>query len=225
MEQENTNEQPQDNVETTTEQSSEETQQAESQSSEQVDTPQEDSKVSESMGIQEKEEASETATNSPTLDEIVEEAMSGELSEETQKFIDENGLGKHLDLLVQGHQAIQEKNNNEVFSVVGGKESYSELQEWGQNNMSKEQQEAFNEALFSGNINLAKLAVQGLQAQYVAANGKSPDRVIQGGDTSNSEGRPFSHVNEYLKITQTQQYKRNPEYRAQVEAKRNKSGF
>ena len=131
MEAENNSEASSENVETTTEQSSEETQQTESQSSEQADTTQSESTVTESMGIQAKEESSETESNEPTLDDIVAEALAGELSEETQKLVDQNGLGKHLEMLVQGHQAIQEKNNQEVFDVVGGKDSYGELQEWG----------------------------------------------------------------------------------------------
>lgn len=223
---ENTSTENTENTEVTTESTGAETQQAETQSSEQADTTQNEGTVTESMGIQESTETSETVEESqPTLDDIVTEALAGELSEETQKLVDQNGLGKHLDMLVQGHKAIQEKNNQEVFSVVGGEKSYGELQEWGKNNMSQEQQQAFNEALFSGNMNLAKLAVQGLQAQYVQANGKSPDRVIEGGGTSNAENRPFSNVNEYINETRSFKYKSDPEYARQVEAKRNKSGF
>lgn len=214
-----------ENVETTAEQTQVETQQPETQSVEQADTTQEVSTVTESMGIQEKQEPENSEPSLPSIDDIVAEAMSGELSEETQKIVDENGLGKHLDMLVQGHKAIQEKNNQEIFSAVGGEESYAELQEWGKNNMSKEQQDAFNEALFSGNMNLAKLAVQGLQAQYVAANGKAPQRVIEGGGSANEANRPYSDVTDYIRETRTRQYKSDPEYRAKVEAKRNISGF
>ncbi len=223
---ENTSTESTGTTETTTEQSSVETQQVETQTTEQVETTNTEGKVTESMGIQEKEEVSETTESTqPSIDDIVAEAMTGEISEETQKIIEENGLGKHLDMLVAGHQAIQEKNNLEVFNVVGGEKSYSELQEWGQHNMSKEQQEAFNSALFSGNMDLAKLAVQGLQAQYVAANGKSPERVIQGGETSNADNRPFSDVNEYINETRSFKYKSDPAYRQAVESKRNLSGF
>ena len=224
MENENT-ETLNDNVETTTEQSSEETQQVETQSNEQADTTQNESTVTESMGIQASEESGETESEQPTLDDIVAEALAGELSEETQKLVDQNGLGKHLEMLVSGHQAIQEKNNQEVFGVVGGEESYKELQEWGLNNMSKEEQESFNKALFSGDMNMSKLAVEGLQARYVAANGKGPDRIIEGGGSANADSRPFSNAMEYIKETQSFEYKSNPEYRAKIEARRNNSGI
>lgn len=202
-----------------------ETQGEETQASEQVDTTPSDDKVTSSMAIEEPEAVETVEDSQPTIDDIVAEALSGELSEETQKLIEDNNLGKHIDMLVAGHQAIQEKNNQEIFSVVGGKESYSELQEWGKNNMSKDEQSAFNEALFSGNLNLAKLAVQGLNAQYIAKNGKSPDKVIEGGGSSNEANRPFSSQMEYIKATQTMEYKQNPEARRVIEAKRNASGF
>ena len=214
-----------ESVETTTADQSVETQSVETQSTDQAETTSTESKVTESMGIEKAEEGETSTESQPTIDDIVDEALRGELSEETQKLIEDNGLGKHIDMLVEGNRAIQERNNQEVFSVVGGEDSYAELQEWGRNTMSKDQAQSFNDALFSGDMNLAKLAVQGLKAQYEAANGRSPDRVISGGDSANADSQPFSDVKEYLSETKTTKYKRNPEFRAQVEAKRNRSGF
>ena len=214
-----------ESTEVTPESTEVETHQPDTQSEQTVETTQEETKVTDSLKIEKTEESETSEQSLPSIDDIVNEALSGELSEETQKIIDEHGLGKHIDMLVEGNRAIQEKNNQQIFEIVGGKESYSELQEWGKNNMTKEEQEAFNEALFSGNMNLAKLAVQGLKAQYVAKNGKAPSKVIEGGGTANEANRPFSSQVEYIKATQNIEYKRNPEYRRQVEMKRNLSGF
>ncbi len=213
-------------AEDTTSSEAVETQGAADQAVDQADTTQSDDQVTASLKIEEAAVDDNTEEPSqPTIDDIVGEALSGELSEETQKLIEENGLGKHIDMLVAGHQAIQEKNNQEIFSVVGGDKAYAELQEWGKHNMSKEEQGAFNEALFSGNLNLAKLAVQGLNAQYIAKNGKAPELVLEGGGSANESNRPFSSQAEYLQATQTQEYKHNPEARRAIEAKRNQSGF
>lgn len=214
-----------ESVETTTETLSEETQQATPQVSKQADTTQANGEVTESLAIKSEPESETSESILPTIDDIVDEALGGELSEETQKLIDDNGLGKHIDMLVAGNKAIQEKNNQEVFEVVGGEDSYMELQEWGKNTLSAEQQEAFNEALFSGNMNLAKLAVQGLQAQYQQANGSDPQRIIEAGGSVNEDNRPYTDINVYLAETRTQEYKRDPKHRASIEAKRNKSGF
>lgn len=209
----------------TPEASSVETQQAAPQASEQEDTTQKETKVTSEMGITAKEESETSSEAVPTIDDIVNEALSGELSEETKKLIEDNGLGRHIDMLVEGHKAIQEKNNQEIYSAVGGKESYKELQEWGATALSKKEQESFNKALFSGDMDLAKLAVEGLKARYVSKNGKAPDRVIEGGGSANTDNRPYSNVNDYLRETQTLKYKQDRDYRAQVETRRNKSGF
>ena len=216
-----------ENTEVTNEQPSEDTQQLDTQSDTQEETStQQDVSLSDSMKIEaDAEPENSEEASQPSIDDIVNEALTGELSKETQKLIDENDLGRHIDMLVEGHRAIQEKNNNEIFSLVGGEKSYSELQEWGRNNMSQEDQSAFNEALFSGNMNLAKLAVQGLKAQYTSQNGKEPSRVIEGGGSANEANRPFSSQMEYLKATQTLQYKQDPGYRKSIEQKRNLSGF
>ena len=202
-----------------------ETQQVEtSQSTEQVDTAPSTSEVNQDLGITEKVE-SETSTEQKSIHDLVEAHMNGELSEEDLKLIEENGLGEYLNDLAEVRQLRIERNDQEVISVVGSKESYQELQEWGSNNLSADEQQAFNEALFSGNMNLAKLAVQGLKARYEAANGKAPERVIEAGSSVNADSRPYSSVTEYINETQSFEYKRNPEYRAKVEARRNLSGF
>jgi hypothetical protein len=210
---------------TTTEQTTVETPQEAPQATPQADTTEQESKVSQAMSLESTPEPENSEENQPSIDDIVDEALSGELSEETQKLIDENGLGKHIDMLVAGHKALQEKNDQEVYSVVGGKDSYAELQEWAKNNLSDAEKESVNKALFSGDLELAKIAIQGVQSRYVAANGKAPDRVIEGGGTANEDSRPFSSRDEYLAEVRNIKYKQDPEYRKQVEAKRNISGF
>ena len=202
-----------------------ETQQVDSQSIEQVDTTPKVTEVNQELGIKEKTESETSASSQKSIHDLVEAHMNGELSEEDMKLIEENGLGEYLADLAEVRQMRIERNDQEIISVVGSKESYRELQEWGTNNLSVEEQQAFNEALFSGNMNLAKLAVQGLKAQYEAANGKTPERVIEGGGSVNTDNRPYSSVTEYINETQTIEYKRNPEYRAKIEARRNLSGF
>lgn len=223
MSEENNNAAP--SAESTTEQPSAETQQVDSQSTEQADTTQKDNSVDQSIGMEAPSEPENSEESLPTIDDIVNEALSGELSEETKALIDENGLGKHIDMLVAGHKAIQEKNHQEIFSTVGGEDSYKELLEWGKHNLSQEERDAFNDGLFSGNMHLAKLAVQGLKAQYVAKNGQSPDRMIEGGGSANEENSPYSSRDQYIKDAISLEYKQNPEFRAKVEARRHRSGF
>ena len=214
-----------ESTQVTTETSSEETQQVETQSTEQADTTQSEGKVNDSLAIERSEESETSNDSQPSLDDIVNEALGENgLSDETKELLGEEGM-RHIDTLVAGHRAIQEKNSAEIYSRVGGENSYLELQEWGRNNLSDAELDAFNDALFDDNMEISKLAVQGLQARYVATNGKAPERVIEGGGTANAENRPYANREEYIRETMHIDYKRNPEFKAKVDAKRNISGF
>lgn len=207
--------------------SHEETQQA--PTGEQVDTSKDESGESGGLGLHKKEPEAEVDSSedfSKSLDGLVELALDGKLTDEQRQKLDEQGLGKHFDMIVSGHKAEIEKNDAEIVSVVGSKEAYSELQEWALSNLDDADIESFNLAVVeSGDVRLAKLAVEGLKARYQAATGDSPSRRIESGGTANEENRPFANRDEYINETQSMKYRRDPEYAAQVEAKRNRSGF
>ncbi len=160
------------------------------------------------------------------LDALVHEALNGNLSDEQREMLEKQGLGGHFDMIVNGHKAEIAKNDAEIVSVVGGKEAYGELQEWALANLNDSEIESFNMAVVeSGNIGLAKLAVEGLQARYLKVNGQAPEKRIEAGGTANDATRPYSSQMEYIQETMSVEYRQNPEYAAQVEAKRNLSGF
>lgn len=214
-----------ENTVETTQNAQVETQETAPQAEVQADTTQQNAEVSSDLGIEDSEGSETPEQSAPTIDDIVSEYLTGEISEETQKLIDENGLGQHLELIAEGKRVIQERDTNEVYNTVGGKEAYLEVQEWAKVNLNEAQKAAFNKALFSGDMEQAKLAVQGLQARYIAANGKEPSRMVESGSTANESSRPFGNVHEYLNETRSFKYKSDPEYRAQIEHKRNISGF
>ena len=160
------------------------------------------------------------------LSELVAKSLAGELTPEQRKNIEDAGLGQHFDMIVAGHRAQQEANDQQIFSVVGGKEAYSELQEWAVANLDDAEIESFNNAVLkSGDIGLAKLAVEGLQARYAKVNGQAPSKVIESGGTVNTDSRAFSSVDEYINETMSLKYKQDPEYAQQVEKRREISGF
>ena len=160
------------------------------------------------------------------LDGLVQAALNGGLSDEQRGMLDKQGLGGHFDMIVSGHKAEIAQNDAEIVGVVGGKAAYGELQEWAISNLDDSEIESYNMAVLeSGNIGLAKLAVEGLQARYHKANGQAPEKRIEAGGSANDKSRPYSNQMEYINETRSMEYRSNPEYAAQVEAKRNLSGF
>ena len=209
-----------------------ETNQVETQGSptaEQVDTPDSISTNGSEVGLQ-KTEAPEVVESgaefSKDLDTLVGAALNGGLSDDQRAALDKAGLGSHFDMIVQGHQAAIAKNDAEIISVVGDKAAYGELQEWAVSNLSDSEIASFNMAVIeSGDIGLAKLAVEGLQARYQRVNGVAPSKRIEAGGTANDATRPYSNRDEYIEETRSIKYRQDPEYAALVEAKRNMSGF
>ena len=208
-------------------QSSEETQQ--DSTSQQEDTSQEINTTGSELGLEKKEEEESSESPESTLqniDSLVNMALKGELSDDQRKAIDEGGLGKHFDMIVEGHKAEIAKNDAEIVGVVGGQDAYKELQEWGLSNLSDSEIVSFNKAVLeSGDIGLAKLAVEGLQARYQRANGSAPSKVLEAGGTSNEANRPYANRDEYINEAVSHKYQSDPDYAAQVEAKRSLSGF
>jgi len=209
------------------EQISEETQQA--STGEQVDTSHEIKTNGSEVGLSKKqeEESSEPSPySSDNINGLIEAALNGELTDEQRASIDEDGLGQHFDMIVNGHKAEIAKNDAEIVGVAGGQEAYTELQEWAVSNLDDSEIDAFNRAVLeTGDIGIAKLAVEGLQARYQRANGQAPNKIIEAGGTSNESNRPYNNVNDYINETMSMKYRQDPEYAAQVEAKRNLSGF
>jgi len=207
--------------------SHEETQQ--SSTGEQADTSSSINTRGSEVGLQKKEVSEEVdsgANFSEGLNDLVNKALEGTLSDEQRQMLEDQGLGQHFEMIVNGHKAVVAKNDAEIVGVVGGKEAYAELQEWALSNLDDSEIESFNMAVIeSGNIGLAKLAVEGLQARYLRINGQSPDKRIEAGGTANDATRPYSDRNEYINEAMSHKYKSDPAYRSQVEAKRNLSGF
>lgn len=160
------------------------------------------------------------------LDSLVEMALNNELNEEQIKMLEDAGMSKHFDMIVEGHRAKIAANDKAIFDTVGGKEQYQELQGWAASNLSDKEIETFNKAVLqSGDIELAKLAVEGLHARFAREKGLSPSKRVESGSTTNTSTEKFSSVDDYINEARSFKYKSDPEYAAQVEARRAKSGF
>ena len=200
-----------------------------SSTAEQADTNDSIKDNGSSVGLQKTEVSSEVdadAEFSQGLDDMLNSALNGGLSDEQKAVLEQKGLSGHFDMIVQGHQAQIAKNDAEIISVVGDQAAYGELQEWALSNLDDSEIASFNMAVLeSGDIGLAKLAVEGLQARYQRVNGVAPSKRIEAGGTSNEAARPYSSRDEYINETRSVKYRQDPEYEKIVEARRNLSGF
>lgn len=206
----------------------EETQQTSTESTADTSTDESKENVGE-LGIEKKEDTDNVKSGESdisALDSLVQSALEGTLTDEQKQMIEEAGIGKHFDMILAGHKAQIEANDKAIIGVVGNKEQYNKMQEWASANLSEQEIAAFNNAvLHSGDVELAKLAVQGLHAKFISANGQAPNTTVESGNVNTSEVKAFTSADEYIKEALSFKYKSDPEYAAMVEARRNKSGF
>lgn len=170
----------------------------------------------------------EAANSKLDVSSMIAKSMSGEkLSETDLAALEKAGLSEEqVAVLADAQKAVQLKNNNTLYELVGGEDSYSEMKEFAAENLEQEDIDTFNMALRSGNMRIAKMAVLGLKAMMDAENGTKPqERIGSEGESRQTANAPYADQQELIKDLNSRKYGRDPEFTAQVDARRRRSGF
>ena len=192
----------------------------------------------------EEEEASEVSDEpeespEPTATEtLIGEASAewyekGELTPETvEKFKEmssEDLVSTYIKMQQAGGEApapvadISEAEVAEVQSVAGGKDEYANLMTWAAESMPKEDVQAFDALVSTGNSRAIKLAVAGLKAQYETTNGYE-GRMLSGKAAAQT-GDVFRSQAEVVEAMGDPRYDRDPAYRQDVFEKLDRSNI
>lgn len=145
-------------------------------------------------------------------------AEKGELSPESFAKLEQAGISKDtVNQYIEGQKALANQYESSVKSEVGGDENYTQMVTWAKANMSTEEITAFNNAVSSGDVNQAKLAVLGLSTRYSSANGSDPKRTIGGGKAGAQDA--FESTAQLTEAMRDPRYKSDPAYRNAVQTK------
>ena len=148
---------------------------------------------------------------------------NGELSTGAYEALNKAGFPKTLvDTWIQGQQALQTDMNNQVYSSVGGKEAYDTMLDWAKDNLPETDIAAFNTSVESGEPNLVKFAVQGLNARYRSEVGGQEPQLTQG-TVNGSSGGSFQSAAELTAAMRDSRYSNDPAYRKSVADKLSRS--
>jgi excinuclease UvrABC nuclease subunit len=129
-----------------------------------------------------------------------------------------------VDDFVEGQRMRVENVEGQIFTVAGGKEEYAKMVGWAAQNMSASEQSAYNAAMDSGDVNAMSLAVDGLKARYVRAEGSSPS-LISGDGSIGSGDAAFASTHEMTTAMKDPRYRADPVYRKSVEQRAMRSNF
>lgn len=129
----------------------------------------------------------------------------GQLSEETYQKLEKVGLPRDLvDSYAAGQQALLQSEEAQIKGVAGGE--YDQMAEWANEHLPPEEVDAFDEAVTSGSVQQAKLAVQGLYARYQNATGSRPKTLVQG-SVSGTSTMPFKSMQELARAQSDPRYR------------------
>lgn len=176
-----------------------------------------------------REEAEETLKqNGLDFGKFEQEYLAnGSLSEESYAALEKAGIGKnYVDAYIKGNEAILQRFIGEVNDMAGGAEQYKAMTTWAESNLPKEEIDAYNSIMNSGNQPMIKIAVSGLISRYRDAEGVEP-QIIKGKASSSSpaEGGSFASAEEMLKAMRDPRYGKDPVYTREVERKTGNSNF
>ena len=116
-----------------------------------------------------------------------EYATDGALSEDAYNSLEAAGIPKSLvDNYVAGLEAQNTIYENSMRSLAGGDDAYASMIEWAGENLSDDDIDAFDDAVNSGNANIASMAIRGLMAQQALDRGSPPVRQVSGKGSSES---------------------------------------
>lgn len=146
----------------------------------------------------------------------------GGLSETAYNALEEKGFSKDLvDTWIKGQEASNAEYQSAVYNTVGGEESYREMITWAADNMSPQEIAAYDRAVDSGDLDMVKLAVSGLQQKYQAVEGSDPSLI--GGQSANSTGGTYDSWAQVTTDMRDPRYESDPAYRQQVTSKLGRS--
>ena len=157
-----------------------------------------------------------TGEEKATLESVLPEfEKSGVISQETFDKLEKAGIARSTaEAFLAGQQALAAQLRVQIASAVGGEERLTKVLEFAKNNPAAAA--AYNAAAASKNLELVKLALQGLNAAYSAANPAEPKFVTGTPAPSNGDVVPFGSNAEMVTAMRDKRYATDPAYRESV---------
>ena len=110
---------------------------------------------------------------------------------------------------------------NQVKNYAGGEAEYDNLIQWADGALDDNSKEAFDSIINTGSVDAIKIAVNGLKAQYEAANGYEGKMYTGKAPKGNTD--VFRSQAELVAAMSDKRYDRDPAYRQDVIEKLDRS--
>jgi hypothetical protein len=146
----------------------------------------------------------------------------GALSDESLARLEKAGIPREIvDAYIEGQQLRAASIRDTVFKEIGGEDAFNTTVAWAKDNLSAEEIAAYNKVVDSGDVAATRLAVQGLHARYRASEAFEP--VLVRGKSAVGATDAFESWAQVTQAMKSPEYRRDPAFRAKVEAKLSRS--
>jgi len=149
---------------------------------------------------------------------------TGDISEDDYSKLGEAGFSKQvIDTYLDGLRGVAEGDEiptqqiQNIKDSVGGDESYEQMANWCQENLSEQEVKAFDKITETADAPVIQLAVEGLYSRYQNAMGVEPDLVT--GRPAASGPRPFQSSAEVQAAVNDPRYGKDVAYTQSVYAR------
>jgi hypothetical protein len=140
---------------------------------------------------------------------------NGKLSDESYKALEAKGFSRHVaDTYIAGVQAQVTARLTTLSEAVGGVDNYNAILNWGKTGLSEGEKAEAVKMLSGGSPDAAKTYLAGLNARFVAANGKVPGKMAGGGAAPSED--VFNSRAEQAKAMKDPRYKTDAAFRQTV---------
>jgi hypothetical protein len=129
-----------------------------------------------------------------------------------------------VDAYISGMSATAERFENEVYSIAGGKENFTQIQSFIKS-QGQAHIDAFNQAIEAGNMTQIGMLFEGVKSRIVTARGTQKATVL--GTKSNTVGTvdAFKTRSEMVSAMSDRRYNKDRAYTEAVHAKTLRSNF
>jgi hypothetical protein len=99
-----------------------------------------------------------------------------------------------------------------IYAAAGGKETYTEMLDWGVENYSEADRQAFDEAIKNGSNETRKAAIDMLKARFTQSRGPLKTVTPQSAPNNPSGASGFASRAEYIEALRDPRYGKDPAY-------------
>ena len=145
-------------------------------------------------------------------------AESGALSDDSYANLEKAGISREIaDAYMEGHKAIQTLRGQQLYTAAGGEAEFNAMLKWGTDNLPKEQQDAFNNAIstavISGDFSASTMMIQAVRAQM--GNGE-PNLINANAGGADAAGAPYASRAEMAADMRDPRYASDPAFQKEV---------